>query len=90
MKNEFSKLGYETNIDNDIPHILSIDSSIDLHENDLVVNGNCFIQDKASCFPPYILYSALNKSCDIIDACAAPGNKTSYIANLIGKRYLFY
>ncbi|KAM7536236.1 hypothetical protein Aperf_G00000081158 [Anoplocephala perfoliata] len=41
------------------------------------------IQDKASCFPPLVLLDSLNlpypKSIKILDACAAPGNKTTLL-----------
>ena len=47
-------------------------------------------QDKASCFPAHILLSTLHDGVndptlryDIIDACAAPGNKTSHAASLL-------
>lgn len=56
-----------------------------------VQNGRLVIQDKASCFPPQILsnhyFSETHEnnewSGDIIDACAAPGNKTSQLATFL-------
>lgn len=57
-----------------------------LYKDPWVKEGKLIIQDKASCFPSQILYDEwLADNCcgDIIDACAAPGNKTSHIAALI-------
>ena len=55
-----------------------------LAQHDLVKMGKLIIQDKASCFPSQILSDAWMKG-DIIDACAAPGNKTTHIASEILK-----
>ena len=44
-----------------------------------VKNGNLIIQDKASCFPSQILLDSWDGG-DVIDACAAPGQKTGHIA----------
>lgn len=41
------------------------------------------LQDKASCFPPQILQPPPGSF--VIDACAAPGNKTSQLCALVGK-----
>ena len=40
-------------------------------------DGCLIIQDKASCFPSQLLMDAWTGG-DVIDACAAPGNKTSH------------
>jgi 16S rRNA C967 or C1407 C5-methylase (RsmB/RsmF family) len=56
-----------------------------------VKEGKLIIQDKASCFPSQVLYDAWHSlpenegtagRGDFIDACAAPGNKTSHLAAL--------
>jgi 25S rRNA (cytosine2278-C5)-methyltransferase len=44
-------------------------------------SGEIIFQDKASCFPAYLLDIDPNDG-DIIDACAAPGNKTTHLAAL--------
>eukprot|EP01031_Cornospumella_fuschlensis_P031661 gene31661-38262_t len=48
-----------------------------------VKQGKLIVQDKASCFPAYVLFQEWkrrNLSGDFLDACAAPGNKTSHLA----------
>ena len=47
-----------------------------------VKEGVLIIQDKASCMPSQLLFDEW-KGGDIIDACAAPGNKTSHLAALV-------
>ncbi|KAK9453407.1 S-adenosyl-L-methionine-dependent methyltransferase [Dipodascopsis uninucleata] len=43
--------------------------------------GKLIIQDRASCFPAFILSPKQGDT--IIDACAAPGNKTTHLAALM-------
>jgi putative methyltransferase len=50
----------------------------DFHKDALYKNGSVIIQDKASCFPAFILDPP--PGAQVIDACAAPGNKTSFMA----------
>lgn len=59
-------------------------SGTDLHAHPLLLNGTIILQDKASCFPAHILNPP--RGAHIIDACAAPGNKTSHLASLIGNQ----
>ena len=54
-------------------------------QHDLVKDGQIIIQDKASCFPSQILSDAW-KDGDVIDACAAPGNKTSHMAAVLNHK----
>ena len=64
-----------------VPNLLIFPPSTDLHENPLFLNGTLILQDKASCFPAYILNPPKNAT--VIDACAAPGNKTSHLSSIM-------
>lgn len=44
VKEELEKDGYECKIDDIISDILSLPSSIDLHNHPLITSGKCFIQ----------------------------------------------
>ena len=69
-------------IDAHIPNLLKWPPNTDLHAHPLVSSGALILQDKSSCFPASILVGegladdASLAQWDIIDACAAPGNKT--------------
>ncbi|GLD96061.1 hypothetical protein PINS_up004739 [Pythium insidiosum] len=67
--------------------LLVLPSGTELHEHELVKSGKLVLQDKASCFPAYVLHGERSDPAhargDVIDACAAPGNKTSHVAMLL-------
>jgi len=61
-----------------VPNLLVFPPKTPLYQHDLVKDGSLMLQDKSSCFP----VAALNPpagSC-VLDACAAPGMKTSQLA----------
>ncbi|KAJ3062834.1 putative 28S rRNA (cytosine-C(5))-methyltransferase, partial [Quaeritorhiza haematococci] len=73
-----------------IPNLLVFPSGTDLHDHPSVLNGSIILQDKASCFPAHILNPP--RGSYVIDACAAPGNKTSHLSSIMrgtGKIYAF-
>lgn len=69
-------------VDKHVPNLVAIPSSIDLSKDTAYLSGLIILQDKASCFPAYILDPKLEDG-DIIDACAAPGNKTTHLAAIL-------
>ncbi|KAH8100930.1 S-adenosyl-L-methionine-dependent methyltransferase [Cristinia sonorae] len=61
-------------------------------EDELYKSGKVILQDKASCFPAQILSPPASDNGVVIDATAAPGNKTSHLSALMqgkGKLYAF-
>lgn len=55
------------------------------------LQGEIIIQDRASCFPAEILNNDPNDvHLEVIDACAAPGNKTTHAASFVGPKGVVY
>lgn len=69
-------------IDRHIPNLVAIAASTRLSKSYAYLNGLIIFQDKASCFPAYLLNPKRAEG-EIIDACAAPGNKTTHLAMLL-------
>ncbi|CAO3695263.1 unnamed protein product [Umbelopsis ramanniana] len=70
--------------------LLVLPPNSDLHDHPMYISGELILQDKASCFPAHVCNPA--KGSHIIDACAAPGNKTSHLSALVrntGKIFAF-
>ena len=65
-------------IDRHIPDLIALPPSANFSESSAYDKGMIIFQDKASCFPAYLL--GADYGGDIIDACAAPGNKTTHLA----------
>ncbi|SCW01955.1 LAFE_0E10946g1_1 [Lachancea fermentati] len=61
-----------------VPNLFGVHPSDKITSHELYKRGKIIIQDRASCFPAHIL----NPNADdvVIDACAAPGNKTTHVA----------
>ncbi|GAB9462828.1 hypothetical protein Gpo141_00000311 [Globisporangium polare] len=78
---------YKAERDAHVKDLLVLPHGTELHENALATAGKLVLQDKASCFPAYILHGehtdAPGFEGDVIDACAAPGNKTCHVAMLL-------
>ncbi|KAH9983082.1 S-adenosyl-L-methionine-dependent methyltransferase [Russula compacta] len=49
-------------------------------------DGRLILQDKASCFPAVVLAPPVHPGSVIIDATAAPGNKTSHLSALMSNK----
>ncbi|NXT58873.1 NSUN5 methyltransferase, partial [Pluvianellus socialis] len=68
-------------LDLHLPELLVFPPQTDFHDNLLYTSGHIILQDKASCLPAFLLSPAA--SSHVIDACAAPGNKTSHLAAIL-------
>lgn len=73
-------------LDHDIPDLISVSPDVEVAELPTVVCGELVIQDKASCLPAFLLDPQPDDDL-IIDACAAPGNKTTHLAALVKRAY---
>jgi putative methyltransferase len=68
--------------DPNIPNLLALPSKINLSRSEAYMKGQIIFQDKASCFPAYLLDLSSDDG-DVIDGCAAPGNKTTHLAAIV-------
>lgn len=71
--------------DRHIPGLLALPITSDVQTSHAYHDGLIILQDKASCFPAYML-DPISETGDILDACAAPGNKTTHLAAIINSR----
>lgn len=55
-------------------------------DDPLYTDGKIILQDKASCFPAYILAPPPQDDSVVIDATAAPGNKTSHLCAMMNNK----
>ena len=67
-----------------IPNLFGVSPKERVTQSALYENGSIIIQDRASCFPAFILNPQEGDS--VIDACAAPGNKTTHLAAHVGPK----
>ena len=89
MASQFSKLNPASMVyhaDKDVQWLLAFPPNTDLSSISAYKRGELISQDKASCFPAYLLSSGGIFHGDILDACAAPGNKTSHIAAIVAQQ----
>jgi putative methyltransferase len=68
--------------DRHIPNLLALPTGCDLSKSLAYQKGEIIFQDKASCFPAYLLDPSVMDGA-VVDACAAPGNKTTHLAAIL-------
>lgn len=69
-------------IDPHIPDLLAVPPGVEFTTCPAYKNREIILQDKASCFPAYLLTGNWKCGGDLVDGCAAPGNKTTHLAAL--------
>ncbi|KAM0463776.1 hypothetical protein ACHAO4_000499 [Trichoderma viride] len=77
-----TKSGRHIYIDPHVPNLLAISPGMEFAKVEAYTSGKIILQDKASCFPAYLL-DPRSEDGDVIDACSAPGNKTTHLAAII-------
>jgi hypothetical protein len=69
--------------DDHIPELLLFSPQAQFHDDISYKTGKVILQDKASCFPAFVLDPPASEDSVVIDATAAPGNKTSHLSALM-------
>ncbi|XP_053313205.1 28S rRNA (cytosine-C(5))-methyltransferase [Spea bombifrons] len=90
LKELWRKPGKKFLQDLHVPDLLAFPPDTDFHNDSLYTAGHLILQDKASCLPALLLAPPVGSF--VIDACAAPGNKTSQLASFLqnkGKVFAF-
>ncbi|PTB67462.1 S-adenosyl-L-methionine-dependent methyltransferase [Trichoderma citrinoviride] len=77
-----TKAGRHIYIDPHVPNLLAVSPGMDFAKVEAYTSGKIILQDKASCFPAYLL-DPRSEDGDVIDACSAPGNKTTHLAAIL-------
>ncbi|KHN95165.1 NOL1/NOP2/sun domain protein [Metarhizium album ARSEF 1941] len=72
-------------VDPHVPNLVAVTPRCDLSRTEAYGAGKIILQDKASCFPACLLDPGPEDG-DVIDACAAPGNKTTHLAAVMRSR----
>ncbi|KAK4222198.1 hypothetical protein QBC38DRAFT_513108 [Podospora fimiseda] len=76
-------------LDGNIPNLIACSPGvIDFGKSEAYKRGEIILQDKASCFPAYLLdpRPEEEEGEDIVDACSAPGNKTTHLGAILSER----
>lgn len=72
-------------VDNHIPDLIALPAGSGLTKTTAYRTGSLILQDKASCFPAFLLDPNPEHG-PCLDACAAPGNKTTHLAAILQAR----
>ncbi|GAB4818953.1 hypothetical protein N2152v2_005999 [Parachlorella kessleri] len=84
QRERWQQLAEVAKVDDLLPDLLVFPPGTDLHDCPLVAQGCLILQSKASCMPAHAL--APQPGWQVVDACAAPGNKTTHLAALMANR----
>ncbi|GAA99285.1 hypothetical protein E5Q_05980 [Mixia osmundae IAM 14324] len=79
-KSQNSLQPLQIHLDGEIPSLLAFSRALDLVSFAPYQDGRLIAQDKASCMPAHLLLTASQRPGLVIDATAAPGNKTTMLA----------
>ena len=77
-----AKTGYRAEKRTAIPEEATVLEGIPPVRSKLFQGGHCFVQDPASMLPPHLLEPQPGEK--VLDLCAAPGGKTTHMAELTG------
>lgn len=72
--------------DEHVPNLLAFHPSTSFQGESSLDTGKVILQDKASCFPAIVLAPPAEDGACVIDATAAPGNKTTLLSSLMQGR----
>ncbi|KAK0646477.1 S-adenosyl-L-methionine-dependent methyltransferase [Cercophora newfieldiana] len=72
-------------LDGNVANLLALPPGTDVTRSEAYRKGEVILQDKASCFPACLLDPRPGEG-DVVDACAAPGNKTTHLAGILEGR----
>ncbi len=72
-------------VDEHVPNLLALSPTFEITKAHAYTSGAVILQDKASCFPAYLL-DPQPEDGDVIDSCSAPGNKTTHVAAILRSR----
>ncbi|KAG8213065.1 S-adenosyl-L-methionine-dependent methyltransferase [Butyriboletus roseoflavus] len=76
--------------DQHVPDLLLFNPNRQFHNDVHYKTGKIILQDKASCFSAVVLAPPSNEHAVVIDATAAPGNKTSHLSARMGGKGKLY
>ncbi|KAI1747140.1 S-adenosyl-L-methionine-dependent methyltransferase [Xylaria castorea] len=80
-----SIMGNLLHVDEHVPNLLALSPTFEITKTQAYTSGAIILQDKASCFPAYLLDPQPEYG-DVIDSCSAPGNKTTHVAAIVRSR----
>ncbi|KAI0468275.1 S-adenosyl-L-methionine-dependent methyltransferase [Xylaria cf. heliscus] len=80
-----SAVGNLLHVDEHVPNLLALSPTFEITKTPAYTSGAVILQDKASCFPAYLL-DPKPEDGDVIDSCSAPGNKTTHVAAIVRSR----